>query len=428
MRWFFRFFLIMLLGMGLLAAMLVEHTPLIAKTPPPSSQDVQDARALVHRIRALSSDPDAPQQVLDVPAATLEGVLRMGARMVPGFRGRVVLEDGRMRLEAAAPIPKTREAFWINLQAAVPSYSGEPQLETVRIGRLSLPPALALWLGRTGADLVMGAGSSDTIMTAVRQLEVTPQQITASLDLDTTQRTAIARRVFGSLRGTTLPPTEEIAHYYRAIRTALDDGRLPDRGSFLPHLRFALEMAAADPDPDNRPNAYTAAIFALAEACGASQFGLIADRLVPDWEDDGAWRASCADVTFNGRIDSRRHFVTASAIQAASNRGVAISLGEFKELFDKSRAGGFDFTDITANNSGIRLANRMMAAPAAEWPRLLGRIRGESDVLASFEGIPGLMPQKEFDARFGMVDSPAYRDMLAQIEARIDRLPLHAAP
>jgi hypothetical protein len=315
------------------------------------------------------------------------------------------------------------------VDVAIPSYRGELELDAVRIGRISLPPALALWIGRVGADLSMGSGSSEAIMTAVEELDVTPEQITAQLNINASDRSEIASRVFGTLRGGTLPSAEEIDRYYVAIRQALDDGRLPTQGSFLPHLRFALEMAAEDTDMARHADAYTAAIFALAEACGASDFGLISERLVPDWTDAGRdWTQGCAKITFADRIDSKRHFVTASAIQAASNRGVAISIGEFKELFDKTRAGGFDFTDITANNSGIRLANRMMGASAEDWPRLLDRIQAESDVLASFEGIPGRMPQKEFDARFGSVDSAAYREMLDRIEARIDQLPLHATP
>lgn len=433
MRWFVRLllsvFLIVGVGLGLAAVAMIERDPSIARTDPPSSKDVREARALVQKVRFLSRNPDAPEQVLTVPAETVAGVLRMSARMVPGFRGQTQLEEGRLRGRAAVPVPGTKGAFWVNADVTVPAFSDGLRLEEVRIGRISVPPALALWIGRVGADLTMGQGASETILTAVQQLEITPSEVTARLELDVTQRSAIAGRVFGTLRGQTLPEAQEIDRYYVAIREALDDGRLPTKGSFLPHLRFALEMAADDSDPANRTNAYTAAIFALAEACGASDFGLISEKLVPDWTDAGrSWQQDCSEVTFANRIDSRRHFVTASAIQAASNRGVAVSIGEFKELFDKTRSGGFDFTDITANNSGIRLADRMMAAPAGDWPRLLDRIQAEGDVLASFEGIPGLMPRKEFDARFGTVDSPAYREMLARIETRIDGLPLHATP
>ena len=85
------------------------------------------------------------------------------------------------------------------------------------------------------------------------------------------------------------------------------------------------------------------------------------------------WQTECSRLTLNDRIDSRRHFTTAAAIQAASNRNVSVSVGEFKELND-SLHGGFDFTDMAANNSGIRMANLFMATPIEHWSRLIARI------------------------------------------------------
>ena len=134
-------------------------------------------------------------------------------------------------------------------------------------------------------------------------------------------------------------------------------------------------------------------------------------------------------MTFNGRVDSRRHFITSAALQAASNRGFSVSVGEFKELYDTiSGAGGFDFTDMAANLSGIRLSNVLMTTPRADWPARLARLETENDVIVAFDGIPHLMPDTEFAARYGDIDSPAYREMIARIEAGIDALDLYQGP
>jgi hypothetical protein len=69
-----------------------------------------------------------------------------------------------------------------------------------------------------------------------------------------------------------------------------------------------------------------------------------------------------------------------------------------------------------------------MAAPPEDWPALIARLRAESDILPRLQGLPGRMTGAAFDARFGTIDSPAYRAVLDEIEARIDALPLHAAP
>ncbi|MFT6738042.1 MAG: hypothetical protein ACJA0G_002184 [Kangiellaceae bacterium] len=81
-------------------------------------------------------------------------------------------------------------------------------------------------------------------------------------------------------------------------------------------------------------NAYTAALFGLTKACGARDFAMFVGRLafLEEVQSNRTWTTSCNDVTFNNRIDSRRHFITSAALQAASNRGFSVSIGEFKEL------------------------------------------------------------------------------------------------
>ena len=137
------------------------------------------------------------------------------------------------------------------------------------------------------------------------------------------------------------------------------------------------------------------------------------------------WRTECSRLTLNDRIDSRRHFTTAAAIQAASNRNVSVSVGEFKELSD-SLGRGFDFTDMAANNSGIRMANLFMATPVGDWSRLIARIEAEEDVIVPYDDIPQILSREAFSAQFGEIDSDRYLEMLHLIETKIDALALHA--
>jgi uncharacterized protein YfiM (DUF2279 family) len=141
------------------------------------------------------------------------------------------------------------------------------------------------------------------------------------------------------------------------------------------------------------------------------------------------WTTSCEAMTLNGRVDSRLHFLISAALQAASNRGFSVAIGEFKELYDTLKnSGGFDFTDMAANLSGIRLSNVMMATPRKDWPARIALLETENDAIVAFEGLPHLMPDTEFAARYGDIDSPAYRETISRIEARIDRLDLYRTP
>jgi hypothetical protein len=134
----------------------------------------------------------------------------------------------------------------------------------------------------------------------------------------------------------------------------------------------------------------------------------------------------CDAPTLAGRDDLKRHFAVSAGIAAARAGGAVAGIGELKELMDSGEGGtGFSFDDIAANLSGQRFAEAFLAADPSDWPAMLDLIEAESDVLPSLEGLPTRLPEAEFRARFGDVDSPAFAAMMADIEARIAAAPLH---
>jgi len=154
----------------------------------------------------------------------------------------------------------------------------------------------------------------------------------------------------------------------------------------------------------------------------------VVGRLVGDPLDSfGDWETDCTQVRFADRIDARRHFTTAAALRAASNRGVSVSIGEFKELYDSVgwEAGGFDFSDIGANQSGIRLSDRVMGGTRADLARTLELMEGEGDVLVDLARLPQIMLRGEFEARYGSIETEAYAEELARIERLIDEVTIH---
>ena len=49
----------------------------------------------------------------------------------------------------------------------------------------------------------------------------------------------------------------------------------------------------------------------------------------------------------------------------------------------------------------------------------------ESDIMPAVSDLPEFMPEAEFKRRFGGIDAPAYKRMMAEIERRIAALPLY---
>lgn len=430
-RGIFKSLLVLLVALGALAlgigALVLQDRPLVENAAPPSADDVAATRQLVRNIRSATASPSGAGKWLQTDVAELNSALRLTARFLPGLRGQVVVAQGVLRGQVSVPLRWWRGRKWLNLSGEVPPFEGVVGLREVRIGARAIPPDLAVFVARTGANLVLGGGFGDQILQAASGMEITPDQVRFRLALGSMGKNGLMRRAFGTMRGAEMPTRDRIETYHRQIRAAMADGGLSPEGSFLTYIRFALDAAYAGSTAETLPNEYTAAIFGLAKACGAQDFAAIVGRLAFDVaEVTDTWKTSCDAVTFNGRIDSRRHFITSAALQAAGNRGFSVSVGEFKELYDTiSGAGGFDFTDMAANLSGIRMSNVMMAVPRADWPALLPLLETENDVIVPFGGIPQLMPEADFKAHFGDVESPAYRAMIAMIEARIDGLRLY---
>jgi len=422
-----------LLALGLVAGLFaaavvlltVERAPLVTRPPTATPAAAAATRDFVHRVRRLDRSgarvPELPVRLDEVQA-----VLDFGARLVPGARGQAMIEEGALVVAGSLALPLGR---WLNVEATVAPFSGAATLSRLRLGGIDLPPALMTALGEGGLNMLLGRGLGTRVRDSVRGLEIADNRMLARLAHSREMRRSFTSRTLSVLAETELPAPERIEAQYLALRRAMDAGRLPDRGSFLPYVRFALETSLARAEPGALTQEFVAALFALTRACGARQFALVVGRMVDDAVFDAprAWRRNCGELTLAGRIDTRRHFITAAAIKAASTADVSFAIGEFKELADsRGRGGVFDFTDVTANASGIRFADTMMAAAPADWPGLIARIGREGDVLAGFDGIPGKTPWPDFVARYGRMDSPAYLAMVERIERRIDALPLHA--
>ncbi|MEM6638034.1 MAG: hypothetical protein AAF667_19325 [Pseudomonadota bacterium] len=412
---------------GFVFYFVLEDTPLLTDGGPPKPEDVVAARTFVRGVKQATRSDDAEPPELVLAEDDLNSIVRLGARLLPGLRSQVEVKPNEVRGAVAIPVPGI--ARWLNLTASAPPFSGQVRLESVTAGPFDLPPDLSFQLGRVGANLIFGNGLGDALAQSASKMSIDGQNVVVELSIDSVGKNGFLRGVFGTMRSAEMPGPDEIDGYYRQIRRAMDGGTLPTSGSYLPYIQFTLQAALEGSDAESLPNAYTAAMFALARACGARDFTLIVGRLAGDLGASGDWAANCKDVTLNGRIDSRRHFTTAAALQAASNRGFAVSIGEFKELYDSAFSdSGFDFTDIAANNSGVRMSNRLMSAPPDAWPALLERIATEPDVIVPFETVPQIMPRAEFEATYGDVESPAYKAEVARIEAQIDLLKLHQLP
>ena len=342
------------------AVLVLENRPIVTKMSAPTPNEVVEARAFVHGVRSSIKSGVASSAEFETNEVELNSVIKLGAHIFSGFRGALTVDEAQVAVNVSIPVLLARNSKWVNVSATVPTFDRTLSLSSVKLGRFSLPPHLSLEVIRIGANIIFGDGFGDKVLTSASSMGVEDYRLTFVLEMNEMGHNGILRSVFGTMRGASMPGPQEVDRYYMLIREAMDRGDLPNEGSYLPYLLFTLEAALEGSRNESLQNAYTSALFALTRACGAEGFThIVGGPVVSDFAQDKVWETDCRKLTLNGRVDSRRQFTTAAAIQAASNRGFAVSVGEFKELYDSMQS-GFDFTDLAANNSGIRMSNRFM--------------------------------------------------------------------
>jgi hypothetical protein len=132
-------------------------------------------------------------------------------------------------------------------------------------------------------------------------------------------------------------------------------------------------------------------------------------------------------LTLQRREDSPLHFLISALIAAEADTRLADVVGLWKELDDARRGGsGFSFNDLAADRAGTRFGEFAVREAARLQARIAAGV-AEADLMPEASDLPESLPEDEFVKRFGGVGGVAYKRMLAEIEARVDALPVFRA-
>lgn len=424
MRWTLRLFLLLLAVVVVAPAALflasLQAEPAVRRDRGVTSADAVRARTILRDLRRIVRQ-DGGRSQLRLRAGELDASLAFVTRAVPRLRGRVAVRPDEITSTLSLDAKVAGIGGWFNVVVGVlPSDSGL-RLSRVRAGPFDIPPSLALGAGRISMNLVLGEQAGDRALRALERVAVAGDTVVVGIHGRPGDRDAIRDAASAARQLIGISDENRVRAAYLAMDRAASSGQLGQGGSLLPYLRYVLEAAAADPDPEE---ALKAAVYALAILCGHRKFEQVVGDVVPSGTRVGR---HCEPRTLAGRTDLRQHFVLSAALEIASDSGAAFAIGEYKELLDSRRGGsGFSFDDIAADRAGIRFGRAVTSAPVEELPALAAALSSESAVMPRVSDLPSRMSEANFRRRFGAVDSPAYGDMLTRIDRRIARLPLYA--
>ncbi|HPH45540.1 MAG TPA: hypothetical protein PLJ60_02000 [Chryseolinea sp.] len=137
-------------------------------------------------------------------------------------------------------------------------------------------------------------------------------------------------------------------------------------------------------------------------------------------------------TTLRGRADWSRHFSLSAALAVLENSFVSDAGGLIKEQVDTHGEGsGFSFTDIAADRAGVRFAEVATSSDedALAMQQLLKHKLLLDYFFPSIADLPEGLTPEQFRNEYHAVGSPRYREMISEIEIRLDSCvalsPLH---
>lgn len=391
--------------------LLLSDTPLIAEQPPLSQADVLRAKAIIEQHRRQQNSDQPLRLVLSERDLELAGTYLL--RHLTESSLRIRIQDHRLQASATLRVPGFPTRPYLNLQLRLQDQQGSPNLVQLRIDRFIVPRVIAKPLL---AELLIRMYASDEYRLArniVDELRLQDKQ----LQLRYYWTPELARQA----RATFLRETQPARRVYRTELQRLVQAQPSHHFSLAailpPLFQLALKRSQqGDPVEENR------ALLSVLGYWASGRPSLATELLGRDAGPALPFRAR-----LNRRRDQARHFLISAAIAARIDGGAASLAGTLKEIADADKGSGFSFIDLAADRAGTRFGEQAVAsAPLARrLQQLISSGIGESDIVPPVDQLSEGLDSAQFTHRYGTLDSPAYREMLEQIDTLIGRCRLY---
>ena len=412
-----------LVGVLLLAPLLLmaavwlalENKPLVVNELAFTPAHIERAKRLLDRNDPRRMRAGVLRTVL-VAQEDLELTVNYLASRYARGAARVALLDGAATVRATFELPANPLGRYLNVDAAFREGSKLPSVDHLAVGRLRLPAFACNWLLRRWLAHLEGSTQYAAAADVIKKVGATPGMLQVVFEWSD----AAARQIKSAL----VPPEEQARwQAYQGRLVSLTAQPVSAAAAALtldellvPMLALAQERSAqGGAAQENRSMLVVLAFYVNGKGLAA---------LVPSARSWPMPRRRI--VTLAGRTDFPQHFTISAAMAASAGSPLSDAVGLYKEVDDSRRGSGFSFNDIAADRAGTRFGERATAR-AADIQRLYkaGASLRQADLVPDVQDLPEFLSEAEFKRRFGGVGQPAYLKMVAEIERRIDSLPLY---
>lgn len=320
---------------------------------------------------------------------------------------QVALADRNAVLRLSFPLNGSPLNGYLNLEATLVETTDLPRLQSVRIGKLSLPDTLTnmlvvRWL-RYSPEYRAG-------LDALRLVKMSPDELSIFYRWEGGLSDEVRASVVDK------DERERLLHYQSLLAAnSRQYGAAVSLAEVLPPLVRLASKRSANRSilAENRALILVTTFYVL---------GISLERILP--EAAGWPRPARQTVTIDGRDDFAKHFMVSASIAAYADTALSDAIGLYKEVEDSRSGSGFSFNDIAADRAGTKFGEKAVASEssAQQLQRRVASGLKDSDLMPAWSDLPEFMSEAEFKRRFGGIDAPAYRGMMQKIEQRVAAL------
>ncbi|MEP7370823.1 MAG: hypothetical protein ABI659_01230 [Nitrosospira sp.] len=323
---------------------------------------------------------------------------------------QVALADRNAVLRLSFPLNGSPLNGYLNLEATLVETTDLPRLQSVRIGKLSLPdtltnmlvPQIVRWL-RYSPEYRAG-------LDALRLVKMSPGELSIFYRWEGGLSDEVRASVVDK------DERERLLHYQSLLAAnSRQYGAAVSLAEVLPPLVRLASKRSVNRSilAENRALILVTAFYVL---------GISLERILP--EAAGWPRPARQTVTIDGRDDFAKHFMVSASIAAYADTALSDAIGLYKEVEDSRSGSGFSFNDIAADRAGTKFGEKAVASEssAQQLQRRVASGLKDSDLMPAWSDLPEFMSEAEFKHRFGGIDAPAYRGMMQKIEQRVAAL------
>lgn len=402
----------------------LEDEPLVTKGPQVDVKDINSAKAFLAQYDPRNI-PDGKITVINANQSQINTALAAALAAAPFLKARIVPSRFGLlgAVTAAPPIPANPFGKYVNIRMLIESSTDGLQIGRLSVGEIEVPTAIVRPVFILVIDQLAGPGRGKAFLETIRSVQVNGPQVRIVYQpkdglLDDLKSAAKVTVAAGD------PMITRV--YWQKMHEIHKEVPTGGKVSMVQYLQPIFELAKKRSTGGNAVEENKAAIFAMSMFFGDIRL----ERFIGEVRDGEfiAGPGKISHVLLQDRHDWVQHFTLSAGLTLAGGRGIADFIGEAKEVDDATnKASGFSFTDLAADRAGVRFAEIATGSEdgAQRIQDYLSRPITEKQFLPEIRDLPEGLTAAQFESQYGERDSAEYLRMVAEIDRRIDTIPMY---